>query len=119
MGGEPGGPLPGGRAANLVKVLGGAVTLKLSSSAIPDANLSDAVIIGPPFRLELLVLDRSIALGAEETTESDTSTVLGNQLNTFSQLYLESSGKPGDIRVSRVTAGDPVVLGSTFVHVRV
>ena len=70
-------------------------------------------------RLELLVLGRSIPLQAEETTESDTSTILGNQLSTFSQLYLEGSGQPGDLRVSRVTAGDPVVLGSTFVHVRV
>ena len=70
-------------------------------------------------RLELLVLGRSIPLQAEETAESDTSAILGNQSSTFSQLYLEGSGQPGDLRVSRVTAGDPVVLGSTFVHVRV
>eukprot|EP00976_Prorocentrum_cordatum_P029523 601009-Prorocentrum_minimum.AAC.1 len=32
----PGGGMEAGRAANLVKVLGGAVTLKLSSSAVED-----------------------------------------------------------------------------------
>lgn len=70
-------------------------------------------------RLELLLLGLNIPLQSEETTESDNSAILGNQLSTFTQLYLEGSGEPGDIRVSRVTAGDPVVLGSTFVHVRV
>ena len=71
------------------------------------------------FRLELLLGNSSIPLQAEETTESDTSAILGNQESIFSQLYLESTGSPGDLRVSRVTAGDPVVLGSTFVHIRV
>lgn len=116
--GEPGGNLPEGRAANIIKVLGGAVTLKLSSAAVPSESEKDAVIIGPPFRLELLLGGKSIPLQAEETTESDTSSILGNQLNTFSQLYVEGSGQPGDLRVSKVTKGDPVVINSTFVHVR-
>eukprot|EP00873_Tetraselmis_striata_P002045 jgi/Tetstr1/422309/TSEL_013153.t1 len=93
--GQPGGNLPDGRAANLIKVLGGAITLKLSSSALPSETDSDAVIIGPPFRLELLLGGKSIPLQAEETTESDTSSILGNQLNTFSQLYVEGNGAGG------------------------
>jgi len=54
-----------------------------------------------------------------ETTESETTDILGNQLNEFSQLYLETTAAPGDLRVSKVTTGDPVVVGSTFVHVRI
>lgn len=34
------------------------------------------------------------------------------------QLYLEDSGKPGDLRVSEVYEGDPAVKGSIFVHQR-
>lgn len=115
----PGGGMEPGRAANLVKVLGGAITLKLSSSAVPDAANAAAVTIGPPFRLELLVLGKSFPIQSVESTESDTTDILGNQLNEFSQLYLEATGRAGDVRVSKVTSGDPVVVGSTFVHVRV
>eukprot|EP00976_Prorocentrum_cordatum_P091325 1188480-Prorocentrum_minimum.AAC.2 len=77
-----------------------------------------AVTIGPPFRLELLVGGRSIPLQSVETTDSAPTELLGNQTNEFTQLYLESTGQRGDVRVSRVTAGDDVVLNSTFVHVR-
>ena len=30
--------------------------------------------------------------------------------NQYTQLYCETSGRPGDLRISRVTDGDPVVL---------
>uniref|UniRef100_A0A061RTJ7 Plastid lipid-associated protein/fibrillin conserved domain-containing protein n=1 Tax=Tetraselmis sp. GSL018 TaxID=582737 RepID=A0A061RTJ7_9CHLO len=117
--GEPGGELPQGRAANIIKVLGGAVTLKLSSAADPSSGDPSSVIIGPPFRLELLVGGRSIPLQQEETVGSDTSPVLGSQRNVFTQEYVEGTGRPGDLRISRVTEGDPAVVGSAFVHVRV
>ena len=29
--------------------------------------------------------------------------ILGNELNYFRQLYVENSGRPGDLRVSEVT----------------
>ena len=44
--------------------------------------------------------------------------ILGNELNYFRQLYVENTGKPGDLRVSEVYAGDPAVKGSIFVHQR-
>jgi len=62
-----------GRAANLVRVLGGAVTLKLSSSAVPDAANAAAVTIGPPFRLELLLLGKSIPLQVRRPAPADVS----------------------------------------------
>lgn len=82
----PGGGMEEGRAANLIRVLGGFVTLKLSSSALEDPTNSSAVTIGPPFRLELLVAGKSIPLQSVESTESPTTDILGNQLNEFTQL---------------------------------
>ena len=95
--------------------------LNSKSSLIFKYSLS--LHTGPPFIFELLVgkdVDKafSIPLGSESSVNSDESALLGSQLNTFTQLYLESSGQAGDIRVSKVTEGDPVVIGSTFVHVR-
>jgi hypothetical protein len=72
-----------------------------------------------PFRLELLVNGRSFPIQSVESTEAERTDILGNQTNEFSQLYLEDSGRAGDLRVSKVTQGDPTVLNSTFVHVRV
>jgi hypothetical protein len=69
----PGGGMEAGRAANLVRVLGGAVTLKLSSSAVPDAANDAAVTIGPPFRLELLLLGKSIPLQVCHPAAADVS----------------------------------------------
>jgi hypothetical protein len=52
-------------------------------------------------------------------TSSERTPILGNELNYFEQVYLEDSGKPGDLRVSRVLIGDERVVGSIFVHERV
>ena len=38
--------------------------------------------------------------------------------NRYAQLYLETAGRPGDLRVSTVVSGDPVIVGSVFVHER-
>mmetsp|Transcript_16685 Transcript_16685/g.23007 ORF Transcript_16685/g.23007 Transcript_16685/m.23007 type:complete len:275 (-) Transcript_16685:90-914(-) len=113
----PGGGMEEGRAANLIRVFGGFITLKLSSSAVPDPANSSAVTIGPPFRLGLLVGDKYFPI--QENDGAERKDILGNEFNEFSQLYFEDSGKPGDLRVSKVTNGDPIVIGSEFVHVRV
>ena len=38
--------------------------------------------------------------------------------NMYAQLYLETTGAEGDLRVSKVVSGDPVIVGSIFVHRR-
>ena len=38
--------------------------------------------------------------------------------NRYAQQYLDVSGQPGDLRVSEVVSGDPVIVGCKFVHVR-
>ena len=50
--GQPGGE-PEGRAANLIQLFGGGVTVKLSSAAVPDDKSNDTILIGPPFYLEV------------------------------------------------------------------
>lgn len=50
--GEKGG-VEKGRAANLIQLFGGAVTVKLSSAAVPDQKTDDTILIGPPFYLEV------------------------------------------------------------------
>ena len=124
-----GGGVEAGRAANVLDLFGGAVRLKLSSSAVPLSGGKNVVLIGPPFRLELLLPGgRRVPIGAEETGDSDTSPILGNETNEFAQVYVENeqvfdgryaSTALGDIRCSKVISGDPTVVGSTFVHVRV
>ena len=39
--------------------------------------------------------------------------------NLYAQRYLDTSGLAGDLRVSTVVAGDPVIVGTVFVHQRV
>jgi hypothetical protein len=35
--------------------------------------------------------------------------------NRYQQLYLERQGQ-GSLRISTITAGDPVIVGAVFVH---
>jgi hypothetical protein len=38
--------------------------------------------------------------------------------NRYAQVYLDTSGVSGDLRVSTIVAGDPVIVGAVFVHIR-
>ena len=38
--------------------------------------------------------------------------------NMYAQKYLDVTGTAGDVRISSVVSGDPVIVGSVFVHVR-
>ena len=51
--------------------------------------------------------------------EGERKSLLGSEQNYYKQLYLESSGQPGDLRISEVTFGDPAAQGSIFVHERI
>lgn len=107
-----------GRAANVLDFFGGVARMELSSSAVPSSSDQSSIVIGPPFRLALLAGGLRLPLGAEEDELSDTTPLLGNQQSIFRQRYLEMSGAPGDLRISRVVSGDPAVVGSAFVHQR-
>lgn len=91
--------------------------VRLSSAAVPDENDDTTVVIGPPFYLEAKVAGFNIPI-QDTQPGGGRKSILGNELNYFRQLYVENSGKPGDLRVSEVYAGDPAVKGSIFVHER-
>lgn len=98
--------------------LRGCMQVRLSSAAVPDEKDDTTVVIGPPFYLEAKFAGRTIPI-QDTQPGGGRKSILGNELNYFRQLYVEDSGKPGDIRVSEVYEGDPAVKGSIFVHERV
>jgi hypothetical protein len=106
-----------GRAANLIQLFGGAVTVKLSSAAVPDKESDDTILIGPPFYLELKLGGLTIPIQNTQK-EGERKSLLGAEQNYYVQLYVEDTGKPGDLRISEVRLGDPAAKGSIFVHER-
>ena len=113
-----------GRAANTLTsgVLGGA-TLELSSNV--EVKDPKTLEIYPPFWLDLALGDQSWRLvdaESDATFRKTQARSLSEQRaprNLYVQLYLETSGNPGDLRISKVVAGDPVIVGATFIHQRV
>ena len=66
--GQKGGE-PEGRAANLIQLFGGGVTVKLSSAAVPDEKSDDTILIGPPFYLEVSLMQPELACPFESSAE--------------------------------------------------
>ena len=113
------------RVAQVQSVLGGALALELSSGARPSAARADVLDIAPPFRLALVAAGRARATLVDAPDDASFRKLNNRDAeaqaaprNRYSQLYLETSGAPGDLRISRVTAGDPAIVGATFVHER-
>lgn len=106
-------------------ILGRDNQLWLSSGAAALADNPSVLEILPPFRFQWGgragsgVPKKTIA---EAGSDADFRTVNGRtreaQLagkNLYEQLYVENTGV-GSLRVSSVTAGDPVLVGQIFVH---
>jgi hypothetical protein len=99
----------------------------LSSGAVPyDQDLS-VLEIQPPFRFQVggrygtgkpkktLVEAGSDAEFRKVNVRTKEEQMAGK--NQYQQLYLENNG-PGSLRVSTVLSGDPVIVGSIYVHKR-
>jgi hypothetical protein len=99
--------------------------LWLSSGVRPSSGDSSVLEILPPFRFELggryqsgkpkrLIVeagsDAEFRKYNARTTEAQVA-----PKNSYRQLYLERQGK-GSLRISTITAGDPVIVGAIFVH---
>jgi hypothetical protein len=134
----------GGRVAQVLKggILSpfGGAELWLSSGVLPekdgqqllrntDGNTdgnTDVLEILPPFRLELIQPTKSIRKTLVESgSDADFRAANGRNSeaqaaprNRYRQLYLEDTGKPGDLRISTIISGDPVIVGATFIHRR-
>mmetsp|Transcript_32308 Transcript_32308/g.96890 ORF Transcript_32308/g.96890 Transcript_32308/m.96890 type:complete len:301 (-) Transcript_32308:114-1016(-) len=116
------------------------LSLLLSSGAVPVEDKLTTLEIFPPFRLEVVWGDDSLrkagrfAQGGkggsrvqmvESGSDADFRSLNARDeeaqaagRNMYKQRYLEVTGQPGDLRISEVVAGDPVIVGALFVHRR-
>ena len=91
-------------------------------SADDDASVLE---IFPPFRFEAQLGQakfKVVEAGSDaefRATNLRTKEAQAAGRNLYKQLYLETAGKAGDLRISTVVAGDPVIVGSVFIHQRV
>ena len=97
---------------------------RLSSGAVADN--SSTLRIEPPFRLDFGIGPLPPFTVVESGSDADFRAL--NARNAAAQAaprnrlvveYLDVSGTGGDLRVSRVVDGDPVIVGSRFLHQRV
>lgn len=110
------------RVANLLCFPFG-VSLQLSSGVRPATR--DTLEIFPPFRLELAfggARQQLVEAGSDAEFRALNARDADAQAaprNLYLQQYLETSGAAGDLRISKVVSGDPVIVGSVFIHERV
>lgn len=103
----------------------------LLSSGVVDyeerpATSSSLLQIRPPFRLqiELPVTHQRITL-VEAGSDADFRAVNVRSVeaqqappNLYQQIYVEEAGS-GSLRISKIVEGDPVIVGATFVHIKI
>jgi len=107
-----------GRVAQVLKFPIIPLSLVLSSVAVPvEANPSTLEIF-PPFRLEACFGSSKFQLtesgsdaGFRSLNARDKEAQEAPR-NMYKQRYLETTGKPGDLRISEVVSGDPVIVVS-------
>ena len=116
-------------------------SLVLSSGIVPVAGSGNVLEIQPPFRLELVWSDdtlrrpgrlaKGLARGGarwklvDSGSDADFRALNARDeeaqaagRNMYEISYLDTSGKAGDIRISSITSGDPVIVGALFIHKR-
>ena len=97
----------------------------LSSGAIPFEKDPSVFEIQPPFRYEIggrygtgkpkkTIIEAGNDADFRKVNVRNKEAQLAGK-NQYRQIYLENMG-PGSLRVSSVTAGDPVIVGAVFVH---
>lgn len=92
------------------------------SSGIVDYD-TNTFQIKPPFRLEVETpVSRQTLVEAGSDADFRAVNVRSVEAqsappNLYQQVYLEDSG-PGSLRISKIIEGDPVIVGATFVHVK-
>ncbi|VEU41100.1 unnamed protein product [Pseudo-nitzschia multistriata] len=106
-------------------ILGANTQLWLSSGVRPSSDDASVLEILPPFRFEVggrygsgTPKNRLVEAGSDaEFRKLNARTTEAQEApkNSYKQLYLEREGK-GSLRISTITAGDPVIVGAIFVH---
>ena len=105
-------------------------SIVLSSGVVPYEPESSVLEIYPPFRLQVqfssssttssqnnvkrwtIVESKSDAEFRALNSRTEEAQLAGR--NLYQQTYLETTGRKGDLRISEVIAGDPVLVVSTF-----
>jgi hypothetical protein len=117
--GEAASPIVGqGRIAQILNFPLIPLSLILSSGAVPVVSDKSILEIFPPFRLEVRLGGTRIKL-VESGSDADFRALNARDAeaqaagrNLYKQRYLENSGKKGDLRISEVIAGDPMLVVS-------
>lgn len=94
------------------------------SSGVQEYNDS-TLQIQPPFRLELEIPSNNRFQIVEAGSDADFRAINVRSTeaqqappNLYQQLYVDDEIGPGSIRISKIIEGDPVIVGATFVHVK-
>ena len=113
------------RVANRLNFPFDALSLLLSSGVRPSPGEDRVLEILPPFRFEVLAGGARVQL-VEAGSDADFRALNARDTdaqaaprNRYEQRYLETTGAAGDLRISEVISGDPVIVGSVFVHRRI
>jgi len=92
----------------------------LSSGAVPFASDSSVLEIFPPFRFDIKLggaKKQVVESGSDagfRALNARTEEAQAAGRNLYKQRYLENSGMKGDLRISEVIAGDPVLVVSVL-----
>lgn len=115
-----------GRVAQVLNFPVVPLSLVLSSGAVPVSSDPSTLEIFPPFRLEAVVAKSNRFQFLESGSDAGFRSMNGRDdeaqaagRNLYKQRYLETSGKKGDLRISEIVAGDPVIVGQIFIHRRI
>lgn len=97
----------------------------LSSGTLPVDSDPSNLEIFPPFRFDVKLggLKKQVLESGSDAgfraVNGRTEEAQAAGRNIYKQRYLETSGKKGDLRISEVIAGDPVLVGVVFIHRRI
>ena len=124
LGASASGLVGAGRVANRLDFPVDVLSLLLSSGVRASKEEAAVLEIVPPFRFEVLAGGSRLQLveaGSDADFRALNARDAGAQAaprNRYLQRYLDTTGRPGDVRISEVISGDPVIVGSVFVHRR-
>lgn len=130
----------GGQGRIVQKLAFPFLSLVLSSGIVP-VDSGNVLEIQPPFRLEVVWSDdtlrrpgrlaKGLARGGarwklvDSGSDADFRALNARDeeaqaagRNMYEISYLDTTGQAGDVRISRVVAGDPVIVGALFIHKR-
>jgi hypothetical protein len=113
-----------GRIAQVLEWRRSPLSLILSSGAVAADDDPSVLEIFPPFRFETQIGQSRLTIveaGSDaefRATNLRSAEAQAAGRNLYKQLYLDTTGAAGDLRISTVVAGDPVIVGSVFIHQR-